>query len=87
MGPKFEFFNSLELGQLIADTRPFLDLISKARGGQLFKSLLDNFLEIPNALPEKVSEFGNFFFTVRLKFATIPLRGHKRTSAHSFGNH
>eukprot|EP00047_Mylnosiga_fluctuans_P002775 m.225861 g.225861 ORF g.225861 m.225861 type:complete len:439 (+) comp11329_c0_seq1:71-1387(+) len=44
-----------ELGQLILATRPFLDSLSKARGGQLFKNLLDFFLETPNAVEEKVS--------------------------------
>lgn len=43
-----------DLHKLMLATRPFLDLLSKARGGQLFKSLLDLFLEMPSSHEEKI---------------------------------
>mmetsp|Transcript_28291 Transcript_28291/g.74222 ORF Transcript_28291/g.74222 Transcript_28291/m.74222 type:complete len:461 (-) Transcript_28291:45-1427(-) len=40
---------------LITAVRPFLSEISKAKGGKLFRVLLDNFLEIDNATVEQVA--------------------------------
>jgi 26S proteasome regulatory subunit N6 len=40
---------------LIGAVRPFLSVISKAKGGKLFRVLLDNFLEIDNATDEQVA--------------------------------
>lgn len=43
-----------DLHKLLLDTRGFLDLLSKARGGQLFKTLLDLFLDMPSTHDEKI---------------------------------
>ena len=40
---------------LITAARPFLSGISKAKGGKLFRVLLDNFLEIDAAVEEQVA--------------------------------
>ena len=44
----------LELGHLIKETRPYLKLISKAKAGKLFRALLDDLLQIPNAVKQQV---------------------------------
>ncbi len=45
---------SSDLHALLLESRGFLDQLSKARGGQLFKSLLDLYLDMPSTHDEKV---------------------------------
>lgn len=40
---------------LMTAVRPFLSVISKAKGGKLFRVILDNFLEIDNAVADQVA--------------------------------
>eukprot|EP00730_Choanoeca_flexa_P017010 TRINITY_DN8135_c0_g1_i1.p1 TRINITY_DN8135_c0_g1~~TRINITY_DN8135_c0_g1_i1.p1 ORF type:complete len:434 (+),score=140.04 TRINITY_DN8135_c0_g1_i1:155-1456(+) len=42
-----------QMRQLIDDVRPFLESVSKAKGGKVFKNLIDRFVELESATPEE----------------------------------
>eukprot|EP00045_Choanoeca_perplexa_P005240 m.44431 g.44431 ORF g.44431 m.44431 type:complete len:434 (+) comp13012_c0_seq2:220-1521(+) len=42
-----------EMRQLIDDIRPFLEMVSKAKGGKVFKNLIDRFVELKSATPDE----------------------------------
>ena len=43
-----------EMRRLIDDIRPFLEMVSKAKGGKVFKNLIDRFVELKSATAEEV---------------------------------
>lgn len=51
----FKYYDPLELEQLIKSSRKFLTDLSKAKGGQLLKTLLDAFLSIKDAADAQVA--------------------------------
>lgn len=46
--------DAARLRQLISDVRPFLAAVSKAKGGKLFKELIDRFVELTSASADEV---------------------------------
>jgi hypothetical protein len=43
-----------EMRRLIDDIRPFLEMVSKAKGGKVFKNLIDRFVELKSATADEV---------------------------------
>ncbi|EDQ84550.1 uncharacterized protein MONBRDRAFT_12666 [Monosiga brevicollis MX1] len=48
-----KYDKAAEMRQLIDDVRPFLEVISKAKGGKVFKNLIDRFVELKSATPDE----------------------------------
>ena len=51
--------NILELTELIVYTRPFLNLVSKAKAAKLVRNLVDMFLDLEAGTGEEVFDFAS----------------------------